>query len=158
ELRCGEVKTFVDINKHLLTSERKEAHDTIFDLLSCERGGIFFLDAPGGTGKTFLINLLLSEIRENNEIAIAVKSSGIASTLLDGGRTAHSALQLPINLAQTETPLPINLAQTETPVCNISKGSGKSKILKSCSILVWDECTMMHKKGLEALDRTMKDL
>jgi hypothetical protein len=32
---------------------------------SVERGngGLFFLDAPGGTGKTFLINLLLAEIR-----------------------------------------------------------------------------------------------
>ncbi|KAG8239489.1 hypothetical protein J437_LFUL019012 [Ladona fulva] len=147
ELRCGEVKTFVDINKHLLTSERKVAHDKIFDLISCERVGNFFFDIPRGTRKTFLINLLLAEIRANKEIAVAVASSGIASTLLDGGGTAHSALQLPINLAQMET-----------PVCNISKGSGKSKILKSCKILVWDECTMMHKKGLEALDRTMKDL
>ncbi|KAG8235350.1 hypothetical protein J437_LFUL015859 [Ladona fulva] len=93
--RCYDVeklKAFVDINKPLLTSEQKEAHDTIFDLISSERGGIFFLDAPGGTGKTFLINLLLAEIRANKEIAIAVASSGIASTLLDGGRTAHSAL------------------------------------------------------------------
>ncbi|KAG8235757.1 hypothetical protein J437_LFUL015378 [Ladona fulva] len=134
--RCydGEkLKAFVAINKPLLTSEQKEAYDTIFDLISCERGGIFFLDAPGGTGKTFLINLLLAEIRRNNKIANAVASSGIASSLLDSGRTAHSTLQLPINLAQTETPI-------------------------FCKALVWDECTMMHKKGLEALDRTMKDL
>jgi ATP-dependent DNA helicase PIF1 len=31
-------------------------------------------------------------------------------------------------------------------------------ILKTCSILIWDECTMAHKKSLEALERTMQDL
>jgi hypothetical protein len=58
----------------------------------------FFLDAPGGTGKTFLISLILAEIRSNNGIALAIASSGIAATLLDGGRTAHSVFKLPLNI------------------------------------------------------------
>jgi hypothetical protein len=29
---------------------------------------------------------------------LALASSGIAATLLDGGRTAHSALKLPLNV------------------------------------------------------------
>ncbi|KIH47496.1 hypothetical protein ANCDUO_22442 [Ancylostoma duodenale] len=106
-------------------------------------GGLLFLDAPGGTGKTFLINLLLAEVRKNNDIALAIASSGIASTLLDGGRTAYSALKLPLDLTRSET-----------PVCNISRGSGKAQVLKMCKLIVWDECTMAHKKALEALDRT----
>ncbi|GBP39662.1 ATP-dependent DNA helicase pif1 [Eumeta japonica] len=79
-------------------------------------------------------------------IALAVTSSGIASTLLDGGRSAHSALKLPLNL---------NL--TETPTCNIGKNSGMGKVLKTCKIIIWDECTMAHKKSLEALDKTLRD-
>lgn len=47
------------------------------------QGGFFVLDAPGGTGKTFLISLFLAEIRSNNGIALAVASAGIAATLLD---------------------------------------------------------------------------
>lgn len=31
-------------------------------------------------------------------------------------------------------------------------------ILKTCKIIVWDECPMAHKKGLEALDRTLRDI
>lgn len=31
-------------------------------------------------------------------------------------------------------------------------------ILKTFKILLWDECTMAHKKALEALDRTLQDL
>lgn len=32
------------------------------------------------------------------QIALALAASGIAATLLDGGRTAHSALKLPLNV------------------------------------------------------------
>ncbi|XP_055589718.1 ATP-dependent DNA helicase pif1-like [Uranotaenia lowii] len=110
-------------------------------------GGIFFIDAPGGTGKTFLISLLLASIRSRPDIALAVASSGIAATMLEGGRTAHSAFKLPLNLQMTEE-----------PTCNISKNSSMAKLLQSCKIIIWDECTMAHKRALEALDRTMKDL
>ena len=47
------------------------------------QGEFFLLDAPGGIGKTFLISLLLVEIRSKNDIALAVASSGIAAILLD---------------------------------------------------------------------------
>ncbi|XP_044596944.1 uncharacterized protein LOC123273568, partial [Cotesia glomerata] len=60
--------------------------------ISAGQGGLFFLDASGGTGKTFVISLILAEIRSNNGIALAVASSGIAASLLDGGRTAHSVI------------------------------------------------------------------
>jgi hypothetical protein len=32
------------------------------------------------------------------------------------------------------------------------------KVLTKCKLIVWDECTMAHKKALEALDRTLRDL
>lgn len=31
------------------------------------------------------------------------------------------------------------------------------RVLQTCKIIVWDECTMANKKSLEALDRTLKD-
>jgi len=63
-----------------------------------QRGFFILFYAPGGTGKTFLISLILAEIRSNNGIALAVALSGIAATLLDGGSTAHSAFKLPLNI------------------------------------------------------------
>ena len=65
---------------------------------------MFFLDAPGGTGKTFLIRLILASIRSKNDTVLALASSRIAAKLLPGGRTAHSALKLPLNMQSTETP------------------------------------------------------
>ncbi|KAL0821963.1 hypothetical protein ABMA28_005351 [Loxostege sticticalis] len=33
-----------------------------------------------------------------------------------------------------------------------------AKVLVASKIIIWDECTMAHKRALEALDRTLKDL
>ena len=137
----------VSVNEPLLVTDQKVACNAILDLVNSKTGGIVFLDAPGGTGKTFVINLLLAKIRQQYKIAIAVASSGIAATLLHGSRTAHSALKLPLNLSRCENPL-----------CNISKGTGQAKVLQECEIIVWDECTMSHKHASEALDRTHQDL
>jgi len=112
-----QLKDDVETKKPLLTKDQKIALDTIMKHVEKNEGGIIFLDAPGGTGKTFLLNLILAEIRSRREIAVAVASSGIASTLLDGGRTAHSVLKLPLNINQTEA-----------PTCNIGKRSGKNKL------------------------------
>ena len=130
-----------------LNADQKNAYNELIANIDDGLGQLFFLDAPGGTGKTFLLNLLLASVRKDRKIAISVASSGIAATLLDGGKTAHSAFKLPLNL---------NISQT--PLCNISKQSDTAKVLKECKLIVWDECTMAHKRGIEALDRTLQDI
>ncbi|UYV62971.1 hypothetical protein LAZ67_2002684, partial [Cordylochernes scorpioides] len=142
-----QLRRFVDSKKPLLVEDQREAYNSIMDCINKQQGGIIFLDAPGGTGKTFLINLLLAEVRSKNAIALAIASSGIAATLIAGGRTAHSMLKLPLNIANEQY-----------PTCNISSTSGQAQVLKSCIIIVWDECTMAHKHSLEALDRTLRNL
>lgn len=142
-----ELDQSVQTNVPLLNSQQKEVYDTLMKVIDDGNGGLFFLDAPGGTGKTFLMSLILATVRARSDIAVAVASSGIAATLLEGCRTAHSALKLPLNL-QT----------TEQPTCNIAKHSAMAKVLVASKIIIWDECTMAHKRALEALDRTLKDL
>lgn len=134
-------------NEALLTQEQLSIYLEIMNSIESSEGQTYFLDAPGGTGKTFLINLLLAKVRSNKKIALATASSGIAATLLEGGKTAHSAFKLPLNLNYTES-----------PKCEIAKQSNRAKVLKDCQLIVWDESTMMHKGGFEALDRTLQDL
>jgi ATP-dependent exoDNAse (exonuclease V) alpha subunit len=143
----AELGTFVQTNLPKLVPEKRIVYDKIMQAITSQSGGLYFIDAPGGTGKTFLISLILATIRSQNDIALAIASSGIAATLLDGGRTAHSALKLLLNMQITET-----------PTCNITKNSGIGKVLQSCQIIIWDECTMAHKKSLEALNNTLKYL
>ena len=63
----------------------------------------FFIDAPGGTGKTFVCNALLSLVRSKNDIALACASSGIAATNFPGGRTVHSRFKVPIPIFEHST-------------------------------------------------------
>ncbi|XP_036339810.1 uncharacterized protein LOC118749148 [Rhagoletis pomonella] len=147
EYNTAEMAAIVTRNVPLLTHEQKIIYDRIMLSVSAGQGGFFFLDAPGGTGKIFLISLILAEIRSNNGIALAVASSGIAATLLDGGRTAHSAFKLPLNIQNNPDAM-----------CNIKKQSSMATVLKQCKIIIWDECTMAHKHSLEAWNRTLKDI
>ncbi|XP_036347381.1 uncharacterized protein LOC118756745, partial [Rhagoletis pomonella] len=137
----------VNNNSGTLTDEQKSVYNKILTSVNKQDGETFFLDAPGGTGKTFLTRLLLAEVRRQGKIALAVASSGIAATLLPGGKTAHTMFKIPLNLD-------IN----ETPVCAVSRNSEKAKILAECSLIVWDECTMAHKKAVEAVNRTLQDI
>ncbi|GFT78627.1 ATP-dependent DNA helicase [Trichonephila clavipes] len=130
-----------------LLPEQKDIYNKILQRVELGEGGLFFLDAPGGTGKTFLLNLLLAKIRKDRNVALAVASSGIAATLLSGGRTTHSVFKLPLNLASEET-----------PTCNISKNSARGALLQQCKLIVWDECTMSHKRAIEAFDRCLQDI
>ena len=76
-------------------------------------GGIFFIDAPGGNGKTFLISVIF-------RYDSGTKSSDIAATLLVGGRTVHCVLKIPLNLPTIEEPTCNNNQ-------NISKGKSSTK-------------------------------
>ncbi|GFW36896.1 ATP-dependent DNA helicase [Trichonephila clavipes] len=81
------------------------------------------------------------------KIAIAVASSGIAATLLHGGKTVHSIFKIPLESERMEN-----------PVCSVTKNNDKAKVLQDCVFVVWDECTMANKISIEAVNRTMQDL
>ena len=103
-----------------------------------------FLNAPGGYGKTFLIDALLSTVRGLGKIALAVASSGIVAELLEGGRTVHSKFKIPI---------PIN----ESSVSNISLQSDIAKLIQKTS-LIWDEIMMSHMHQVDCVDHSLQDI
>ncbi|KAL7132310.1 hypothetical protein ABFS83_12G064800 [Erythranthe nasuta] len=72
----------------LADDEQRKVYDVVMDVLTNDSGGMFFLYGHGGTGKTFLWKTLSAAVRSKREIVINVASSGIASLLLPGGRTA----------------------------------------------------------------------
>ena len=72
-------------------------------ITSCQekKGEIFFVNASGGTGKTFLWKTIITKLRSDSKIVLAVASSGIASLLLPGGRTSHSRFKIPLQPHET---------------------------------------------------------
>jgi len=59
----------------------------------------FFIDAPGGCGKTFVY----STVRGEEKHVLSVAWTGIAAILLLDGRTVHNAFQLPFTLLENAT-------------------------------------------------------
>ena len=106
---------------------------------------VFFVDGPGGYGKTFLFNMLLAKVRSKGDVALAVVSSGIAALLLDGGRTAHSRFKIPIPCTKIST-------------LNISKGSDLANLINRAKLIIWDKVPMAHQFTFKAVDWTFKDL
>ena len=65
-----------------------------------------FIDARGGCGKTFIINAILGAVRSLESggcVALAMATTGIASNLLDLGRTFHSRLKAPLTPTEEST-------------------------------------------------------
>ena len=98
---------------------------------------VFFVDGPGGTGKTFVYNTLLAKVRSRREIALAMASSGIAALLLNGGRTVHSRMKVPFSTYAHSA-------------CSITKQSVLARLIQRASLLVWDEAPMSQSMLLNA--------
>jgi hypothetical protein len=43
-------------------------------------------------------------------------------------------------------------------MCGILKQSDLAKVLNNTKIIVWDEITMAHNGGIEAVNRTLQDI
>nr|XP_028954994.1 uncharacterized protein LOC114823729 [Malus domestica] len=128
-----------------LNKEQKLVYDSVMETIDNNRSGLFFVHGHGGTGKTFLWTTIITRIRSQNQIVLAVASSGIASLLLPGGRTAHFRFKIPINI-------------TNCSVCEIKKGTHLAKLITDATLIVWDEAPMNHKRCFETLDRSLRDV
>jgi hypothetical protein len=135
----------VSDNRPKLNPCQREAYESVMAAIDSRQGGLFFLDGPGGTGKTFVENLLLATVRGRGDIALAVASSGIAALLLEGGRTAHSMFSIPIPCEHNA-------------VCEVEKEGHKAQLFRSVRLIIWDEASMQHRYCYEAVDRMLQDV
>lgn len=76
---------------------------------------------------------------------LCVASSGIASLLLLGGRTAHSTFHIPLELYPGKP-------------CAIKKGSDLAALIKKVDLIIWDEVPMQDHLCQEAVDLSFKDI
>ena len=68
---------------------------------------------------------------------------GIAAILLLQGKTTHKTFRWPLNINDLET----SILNTE---------SDKKK-LREMDVIIWDEASMIPKKALEIVDKTLQD-
>jgi ATP-dependent DNA helicase PIF1 len=109
-------------------------------------GGVFFLSAYAGCGKTFLEQTLLHWVRSRGQIALAVASTGIAALLLEGGNTLHSKLKAPLSPYTSDGRL------------NIRHQSAEAQMIREAKLLIWDEAVMHPEKLAHNVDMSLRDI
>jgi hypothetical protein len=105
----------------------------------------FYLQGPGGTGKTFLYKALCYYYRAQGKTVLCVASTGIAGLLLPDGRTSHSQFRIPLDLIASST-------------CSVTKQSQIGKLLAKADLIIWDEVPMQHKFCFTAVHRLFIDI
>jgi hypothetical protein len=105
----------------------------------------FYLQGPGGTGKTFLYKTLCLYFRGQGKTVLCVASTGIAALLLPDGRTSHTQFKIPIQLH-------------ESSVSGVTKQSALATILRKTDLIIWDEVPMQHKYCFEVVHRLLVDV
>lgn len=106
---------------------------------------VFCLTAHAGCGKTFVQTAIIHRVNALNRKYLATAFSGIAATLLIGGRTLHNAFKLPIPLLETSVP-------------KITPNSPYGRFLDSLSLIIIDEVSMCPLQVLKIVDKLLKDV
>lgn len=138
-------------NYEYLNEKQKEIVDVI--LKKCDANtnesttetSCFYIDGPGGSGKTFVYTTLYSLLKKRNKNVCTMAFTGIAATLLPNGKTVHKTFGLPVPLFFDSS-------------SNIKHNSKEANYLKSVDVFIWDEAPVAPRYALDIIDRTLRDL
>ena len=108
----------------LLNRNQRKFFDSVVAALNdTDSERLFCLDAPGGTGKTYVLNCLMNAVRGDGCIVIATALSAVASMLLEGGTTLHSRLKVATLLST-----PSNLSPPRFPSTSLQRPTATSRM------------------------------
>ena len=93
-----------------------------------DTGGLYMIDAPGGTGKTFTERTITAHPRSHGKLVLCAASTGNAALILPGGFTARSTFKLPFGDDAVDG-----------SVCNVKAESDRANVLRRASLIIWDE-------------------
>jgi hypothetical protein len=91
-----------------LNPEQFSGYTKIIEHVINRKGRVFFIDDPRGASKIFLYRCLIATVCSEGLIAVATITSGIAASIMPGGRNAHSIFKIPIKIS-------------DDSICKISK-------------------------------------
>jgi hypothetical protein len=127
-----------------LNPDQLTAFQAIYHSISNNEGKCFFLDGPGGTGKSYLYRCLMTKIRADGETYSACASTAIAATVIDAC-TAHKLFYSPCDL--------------EHDSCSaLHANTYDANLLKTSRCIIWDEAPSSHRYLLELTNRLLKDI
>ena len=127
-----------------LNPEQAAAFDAIIESIRLNQGKCFFIDGPGGTGKSFLYKCITKSLASLQLYVCTCASTGIAATLIDGC-TVHKLFGVPMELDYDS--LSIYKANSKT-----------AQILREAACIIWDEAPASHRFTLDLADRFLRDI
>lgn len=157
------------VQRNLLNIHQQKAYDEILKTIRESQNlpvhqitsKLFYIDAPAGFGKTFVLNSILGTCYDGNlctksEISddqfsdysfpvAAVSTTNQGAELLLDGATAHRYFNIPLNLFEDTS-------------CQIAINSEKARCIKNIQLLIIDEIGSAHRYLLEAIDRCFRDI
>ncbi|XP_074355904.1 uncharacterized protein LOC141695565 [Apium graveolens] len=89
------------------------------------------------------IEKLLNDVE--GKIVLPFIGSGIAATLLPGGRTTHSRFKIPLKLDRSS-------------IAGIKYCIDIAELMQHTSLIIWDEAPMQHRYAFEAVDISLRDI
>ncbi|XP_060871669.1 ATP-dependent DNA helicase PIF2-like [Metopolophium dirhodum] len=131
-----------------LNDEQRTVYDRVMAAVDDNRNvqKMFYVDGPGGTGKTTLYGCLISSLRNRQQTVLSVAYTGIAASLMEGGMTVHSTFGLPLGTL------------TEQSTSSITMQSLRAQRIREASLIVWDEAPMSPGLQFTVVDRLLKDI
>ncbi|XP_011859152.1 PREDICTED: uncharacterized protein LOC105556668 [Vollenhovia emeryi] len=131
-----------------LNDKQKEIVDLILNRIDDDNNhnsNCFYIDGPGGSGKTFIYTTIYHLAKIRNKHVCTMAFTGIAATLLPAGKTVHKTFGLPVPLFADSS-------------SSIKVQSKEAQYLKKIDIFIWDEAPMAPRYALEIMDRTLRDI
>ena len=87
----------------------------------------------------------MSFLRGKSKTLLPAATTGIAADILKGGRTVHSTFKLPISLV-------------ETSVSTMKINSPEAENLKTTSLIIIDEASMLSSHALRCIDVLLREV
>jgi hypothetical protein len=140
---CGEA---ADSLWERLNEEQRQVAQEFLAAVDRPRGEdskVFMLQASGGCGKSFVANYIAARVRSRGAAAICVAASAQAAAVLEGGRTAHGQLRIPIDCDDGSY---LDLHVNE-----------KKEIFNTAALL-WDEASMVSNTIADCVNRSFQDI
>jgi len=146
-----------------LNSDQISVFDALLHAFTQHKAGIpdtpnlFSINASGGCGKTYMINVFLHAVRRLGIITASVSSIGIGALQFDDGQTVHSMFRIPI---QEETDVLHGDKLSSRLMKTLEDGHSSQRIafLRACEVIVWDEISPIRNTVFQAVDNLFRKL
>ena len=125
ELKLISTAEIADAEWNKLNDDQRLAVDKIINAIQdneFDMSELFFLNDSDDTSKIFVQNIVMTKLRSQQSIVLAVAFFDIAATLLDDDQTAYARFKIFLNF-------------NNESICNIKKSTDRTTLLKTTKLI-----------------------